>query len=125
MTVTVKLEAEKKRSLEKFLATLMVQEGIKVTLQEALGLMVDYSLENRNDFARRLKSLPPLEEDTAWKMLEEPDDWGVSDSSEKHDPGPGPAESRIRQPQPSEASRSKVLNQRVRVFDKPKHRVSS
>ena len=85
MTVTVKLEEEKKRSLEKFLATLMVQEGIKVTLQEALGLMVDYSLENRNDFARRLKSLPPLEEDTAWKMLEEPDDWGVSDSSEKID----------------------------------------
>ena len=85
MTVTVKLEAEKKRSLEKFLATLMVQEGIKVTLQEALGLMVDYSLENRDDFARRLKSLPPLEEDAAWKMLEEPDDWGVSDSSEKID----------------------------------------
>ncbi len=85
MTVTVKLGEEKKRSLEKFLATLMIQEGIKVTLQEALGLMVDYSLENRDDFARRLKSLPPLEEDAAWKMLEEPDDWGVSDSSEKVD----------------------------------------
>lgn len=85
MTATVKLEEAKKRSVERFLATVLVQEGIKVTLQEALGLMVDYSLEHREEIVRRLKSLPPLEEDPAWKLLDEPDDWGVEDASVRID----------------------------------------
>ncbi len=85
MTATVKLDESKKLSLEKFLATMLVKEGLKVTLQEALGLMVDYSLENQEDFMKKLKSLPPLERDPAWKMLDEPDDWGVDDASERVD----------------------------------------
>ncbi|MBI3023017.1 MAG: hypothetical protein HYY68_04720 [Thaumarchaeota archaeon] len=85
MATTVKIEEEKKRSLEKFLASLLVQEGMKITLQEALGLMVDFSLERKEEFIQRLRSLPPLEEDPAWKMLSEPDDWGVRDASEKVD----------------------------------------
>lgn len=85
MTATVKLEESKKHSLDRFLATMLVKEGIKVTLQEALGVMVDYSLENQEEFIKKLKSLPPLERDPAWKMLEEPDDWGVDDASERVD----------------------------------------
>lgn len=85
MTVTVKLDEQRKKSLDKFLASLLVEEGIKVTLQEALGLMVDYTLENQKEFVKKLKGLPPLEEDPAWKMLHTPDDWGVADASEKID----------------------------------------
>lgn len=85
MSLTVKLDKEHKKSLERFIASLIVQEGLKVTLQEALGLMVDYSLENKDEIIKRLQGLPPLEEDPAWKMLKEPDDWGVEDASEKID----------------------------------------
>lgn len=82
---TIKIDNSRKMKLERFVASLLIKEGIKITLQEALGLMVDYSLENRDDFVKRLKSLPPLEKDPAWKMLEKPDDWGVEDASEKVD----------------------------------------
>lgn len=82
---TIKLDSNRKMKLEKFVASLLMKEGIKITLQEALGLMVDYSLENRGDFIKRIKSLPPLEKDPAWKMLEKPDDWGIKDASERVD----------------------------------------
>ena len=85
MVTTVKLDEDRKRALDKFLASLVVEDGVKVTLQEALGLMVDYSLENRDELAKRIKKLPPLEEDPAWTMLEKPDDWGVEDASERID----------------------------------------
>lgn len=85
MVATVKLDEERKRALDRFLASLIVEGGVKVNLQEALGLMVDYSLENRDEFVKRIKKLPPLEDDPAWTMLNKPDDWGVEDTSEKID----------------------------------------
>ena len=85
MVTTVKLDEDRKRALDKFLASLIVEGGVKVTFQEALGLMVDYSLENADELAKRIKKLPPLEKDFAWKMLERPDDWGVEDASERVD----------------------------------------
>ncbi len=83
MTVTVKLDNERKREVEKFLASLLLEEGVKVTLQEALGLMIDFSLERKDEIIQKLRSLPPLEEDPAWMMLRKPDDWGVTDASER------------------------------------------
>jgi hypothetical protein len=85
MVATVKLDESRKQALDRFLASLIVEGGVKVSLQDALGLMVDYSLENRDEFVKRIKKLHPLEDDTAWRMLEEPDDWGVEDASEKID----------------------------------------
>jgi hypothetical protein len=85
MSLSVKLDKEHKRDIERFLADLMVRENVKVTMQEALGLMVDYSLENKEEIVKRIKRLPPIEDDPAWKMLKKPDDWGVSDSSERID----------------------------------------
>jgi len=85
MSVTVKIEDAKKEKLDRFLASVLLREGIKITLQEALGLMVDYALENEEDFIKRLKELPPLEEDPAWKELESPKHWGVKDSSRRID----------------------------------------
>lgn len=82
---TVKLDSDRKMKVEKFIALLLMREGLKVTLQEALGLMVDYSIENKDDLVKRLKALPPLEKDPAWRMLEKPDDWGVRDASQKID----------------------------------------
>lgn len=85
MSATVKIDRSRKRKVDKLLASLVMSEGIKVTFQEMLKLMVDYSLENKEELLKRLKTLPPLEKDPAWQMLDNPDDWGVKDSSEKID----------------------------------------
>jgi len=47
--------------------------------------MVDYSIENKKEITKRLKRLPPLEDDPAWKALKRPDDWEVEDASERVD----------------------------------------
>jgi hypothetical protein len=39
-------------------------------------------MEHREEVVNRLKRLPPLEKDSAWKQLHDPDDWGVADASE-------------------------------------------
>ena len=85
MSLTVKLDKRRKDEVERFVATLILERGVKVTFQEALGLMVDYSLENRDELVNRLKGLPPLEGDPAWKLLHRPEDWGVTDASERVD----------------------------------------
>ncbi len=63
----------------------MLQEGKKVTIQEAVGVMIDSALEDEEAFTQNFKVLPPLEEDTAWKMLETPKHWGVKDASTRID----------------------------------------
>ena len=85
MPTTIKIEDTKKEKLDKFLASLLLQEGIKITLQEAIGLIVDYALENEEDIIKRLKGLPPLEDDPAWEALENPKHWGIKDSSKRID----------------------------------------
>ena len=85
MTVTIKIEHAKKEKLDKFLASLLLQQGVKITLQEVVGLIVDYALENEKDIIRRLRELPPLEQDPAWKALENPMHWGIEDSSKRID----------------------------------------
>jgi hypothetical protein len=85
MSATIKIEYEKKEKLDRFLANLLLREGIKITLQEALGLIIDYALQNEEQIIQKLKELPPLEEDPAWKALEKPIHWGVKDSSKRID----------------------------------------
>jgi hypothetical protein len=85
MSATVKIEREKKEKLDKFLASILLREGIKISLQEALSLIIDYALENEEEIIKRLKGLPPLEEDPAWKALENPKNWGIKDSSKRID----------------------------------------
>ena len=55
MSLSVKLDRRRKEDIEEFLASLILGEGLKVTFQEALGLMVDYSLENREGGGRRIR----------------------------------------------------------------------
>ncbi len=85
LTVTVKIEDAKKGKVDKFLASLLLREGIKMTVQEAIGLMVDYALENEEEIIKRLKEMPPLEKDPAWESLESPKHWGIKDSSKRID----------------------------------------
>ena len=85
MTTSIKIEDIKKEKLDKFLASLLLQEGVKITLQEAIGLMVDYALENEEAIIKRLKELPPLEDDPAWRALENPKHWGIKDSAKRID----------------------------------------
>jgi hypothetical protein len=76
--MTVKPDNSRKQALDRFLASIIMKSGVKVSLQEILGLMVDYSPENRDELVKRIKKLPPLQDDRALKMLKEPDNWGGS-----------------------------------------------
>ena len=85
MTITIKLEDVKKEKVDRFLASLLLEEGMKITTQEALGLMIDYALENEEEIVKKLKELPPIEKDPAWKALESPKHWGIKDSARRID----------------------------------------
>ena len=85
MTVTIKIDDAKKQKIDRFLARLMIHEGKKVTIQEAVGVMIDHALEDEETFTQNFKALPPLDEDPAWKMLEKPMHWGVKDASTRID----------------------------------------
>jgi hypothetical protein len=81
MTVTIKIDDAKKRKLDRFLAQLLLKEGKKMTIQEAVGLMIDHTLENENEFIENLKNLPPVEEDPLWKMMKNARALGIKDLS--------------------------------------------
>jgi hypothetical protein len=84
MAVTIKIDGSKKRKLDRFLAQLLLKEGKKVTLQEAVGAMIDHALEDEDGFMQHFKELP-LEKDPLWKMIENPKHLGIKDLSTKVD----------------------------------------
>ena len=63
----------------------MLEDNTKITMQEAIGLMIDYALENKGEIIKKFKELPKLEDDPAWKLLENSTNWGTRDASEKID----------------------------------------
>jgi hypothetical protein len=81
MTVTIKIDDAKKQKLDRFLAQLLLNEGKKMTIQEAVGLMIDRTLENEDEFIENLKKLPPVEEDPLWKMMKNARHLGIKDLS--------------------------------------------
>jgi hypothetical protein len=81
MTVTIKIDDAKKQRLDRFLAQLLLKEGKKMTIQEAVGLMIDRTLENEDEFIVSLKNLPPVEEDPLWKMMKNARHLGIKDLS--------------------------------------------
>ena len=46
MPVTVKIKQEKKEKLNRCLASLLLRESVKISFQNALGLIIDYAFEN-------------------------------------------------------------------------------
>jgi hypothetical protein len=85
MSVAIKIEEKKKEKVQRFLASLMLQENVKVPIQEAIGLMIDYALENEEELIKKLKELPALEDDPAWKTIKNPKHWGIKDASKRID----------------------------------------
>jgi len=81
MTASIKIDDSKKQKLDRFLAQYLLREGKKMTLQEAVGLMIDHALENEDEFIQNLKNLPPVEEDPLWKMMENAKPLGIKDLS--------------------------------------------
>jgi hypothetical protein len=81
MTLTIKIDDCKKKKLDRFLAKVLLRDGKKVTIQEAVGVMIDQALENEDEFMQRFKELPPLEEDPLWKMMQNPKHIGVKNLS--------------------------------------------
>lgn len=84
MATTVKIGQEHKEKLERFLAKMLLKRGRKITIQDALGLMVDHAL-GCEEFARELEELPPLEEDPAWVAIHKPMRTGIEDLSQNID----------------------------------------
>jgi hypothetical protein len=81
MTLTIKIDESKKQKLDRFLAKLYLAEGKKVTIQEAVGAMIDHALEDEEEFMGHFQELPPLEEDPLWKMMQNPKRLGIKDLS--------------------------------------------
>jgi hypothetical protein len=81
MTLTIKIDESKKQKLDRFLARMLLRQGKKVTIQEAVGVMIDHALEDEEEFAQHFQELPPLEEDSLWKMMQNPKHLGIKDLS--------------------------------------------
>ena len=81
MTLTIKIDEHKKQKLDRFLAKLVLREGKKVTIQEAVGAMIDHALEDEEEFMQHFQELPPLEEDPLWKMMQNPKHLYIKDLS--------------------------------------------
>ena len=43
----IRLENAKKEKVDRFLAFLLLEDGVKITMQKAVGLMIDFALETR------------------------------------------------------------------------------
>ena len=83
MTITIKIDSSQKQKLDRFLAKLLLREGKKVTIQEAVGVMIDHALEVEDEFMQYFE-LPP-KEDPIYKLLQNPRHLGIKDLSTKAD----------------------------------------
>ena len=57
----IRLENAKKEKVDRFLAFLLLEDGVKITMQKAVGLMIDFALEPEEEIIKKLKVLVPLE----------------------------------------------------------------
>ena len=83
-STTIRIKQEKKQTLQQFLASLFLEEGIKLNEQDAVGALIDFGTAHKDEFVRQIKKTP-LERDAAWKMLSKPVNWGVRDAAESVD----------------------------------------
>lgn len=79
MYSSVKIRAGAKEKLEELQAKLRLR-GVKASLHEILEKLIEMGLENEEYLLSKLAP-EELEEDPALKLLENPVDWGVEDSS--------------------------------------------
>ena len=81
MTTTVKINNELKRRLEELQAKLLIFQKKKLNQQEILEKLLEFSLIHSEKIFGLLEELNFIREDYAWKMLDKPLKWGVTDTS--------------------------------------------
>lgn len=80
---TVRIDEEHKRKLERYLASHLLKRGKDL---DATRFGRDGGSRPRvREIRPNVREAPPLEEDPAWIMLQNPKNWGVRDASEKID----------------------------------------
>ena len=84
MTVSIKIDDLRKQN-RSFPCSTSASRMQKSNSAGSSWLMMNYSLENEDTFIQNFKELPPMEEDPAWKMLENPKHWGIKDASTRID----------------------------------------
>ena len=84
LSTTIRIEQGKKHAFQQFLASLFLEEGIKLSEQDSVGALIDFGSAHKDEFVRHIKKTP-LKRDTAWKMLSKPVNWGVKDAAENVD----------------------------------------
>ena len=84
MSTTIRIKEEKKQTLQEFLASIFLEEGLKLNEQDAVGALIDFGTVHKEEFIRQIKATP-LEKDAAWRMLKKPVNWGVSDAADNVD----------------------------------------
>jgi hypothetical protein len=84
MSTTIRIKEERKHTLQQFLASLFLEEGVKLNEQDALGELIDFGVAHKDEFVRQVRKTP-LEKDAAWRMLSKPVNWGVRDAAENVD----------------------------------------
>ena len=67
-----------------FRSPILLREG-KSNLAGSSRLNDNYALESEDTFMQNFEELPPLEEDPAWKMIQNPKHWGLKDASTRID----------------------------------------
>ena len=83
MSTTVKIDKKTSAEIDRLLAKLFLEKGIKISKKKALDAALKFALKNKSAFLKELleEQKTPLEEDPAWKLLDKPKKWGVKDAS--------------------------------------------
>lgn len=81
MVCTLKVRDELKRRLDELQASLLLERGEKISQQDIVERLLRFALDHPVQALQRIDEFVPVEDDHAWKALENPVDWGVADAS--------------------------------------------
>jgi len=81
MTTTMKINDQIKREIENLQAQILINQHRKLTQQEIMEKLIEFALKFAVNIFGALEENKPVEDDYAWKMLENPLKWGIKDSS--------------------------------------------
>ena len=81
MPCTFKVRDELKRRLDELQARLLLERGEKMSQQDIVERLLGFALDNPVQALQGRDEIVPVEDDHAWKALENPVDWGIADAS--------------------------------------------
>lgn len=85
MTITLKLNDQLKKEIEKLQDLILIHQQKKLTQQEIIVRLIKFSLNFAENIFGVLEEKGSIEADYAWKMLKKPLKWGIKDASIKID----------------------------------------